>query len=112
MLRVRKIRPMFESAPIQALRDLQEVRRALDVLERRIVRTARRDRESWGDIARALGVSSSTAHRRFHELNPPGDLLDEDFENEPAAPFPPFEPGSDPVPDPGADPGDAGGASG
>jgi ATP-dependent Clp protease ATP-binding subunit ClpA len=58
------------ATPMQSLRTARELRREFDAFERRQVARALADGASFGDIARALGVSRQAAHRRFRELAP------------------------------------------
>ena len=59
--------------PNDALRLLCELRRELEDFERRQAARALTGGESFGAIARALGVSRQSAHRRFRDLAPGGD---------------------------------------
>lgn len=59
--------------PRDALRLLCELRRELEDFERRQAARALGRGDSFGSIARALGVSRQAAHRRFRELAPSGD---------------------------------------
>jgi transposase-like protein len=57
-------------APDVALRTLTELRRELDEFERQQVARALTGGESFGDVARALGISRQAVHRRFRDLDP------------------------------------------
>src|SRR5215211_6766944 len=59
--------------PCDALRLLCELRRELEDFERRQAARALTRGESFGAIARALGVSRQAAHRRFRDLAPGGE---------------------------------------
>src|SRR3954451_25088801 len=59
--------------PQEALRLLCELRRELEDFERRQAAHALSVGESFGEIARALGVSRQAAHRRFRDLAPGDD---------------------------------------
>ena len=59
--------------PSDALRLLCELRRELEDFERRHAARALTLGESFGAIARALGISRQAAHRRFRDLAPGGD---------------------------------------
>ncbi len=54
-----------------ALRTLCELRRELEDFERQQAARALTAGESFGAVARSLGVSRQAAHRRFRELAPP-----------------------------------------
>jgi transposase-like protein len=56
--------------PEAALRGLKELRRKLDALERAQVTRMLAAGRSFGDVARALGISRQAAHRRYRELSP------------------------------------------
>jgi ATP-dependent Clp protease ATP-binding subunit ClpA len=56
--------------PIEALRTLSELRRELEVFVREQVRRALAAGRSFGDVARALGISRQAAHQRFRDLAP------------------------------------------
>lgn len=52
-------------ADVEALADLAEVRRWLDIAEQMAVDGARSHGESWESIGRALGTSRQAAYQRF-----------------------------------------------
>jgi len=54
--------------PLEAVERLQELRSAIDELERREVARALADGESMSEVARSLGVTRQAAHRRFRYL--------------------------------------------
>jgi hypothetical protein len=56
--------------PEAALRGLKELRRKLDAFERAQVTRMLAAGRSFGDVARALGISRQAAHRRYRELSP------------------------------------------
>src|SRR5215216_4092152 len=56
--------------PESALRALTELRQELDACVRLHVRRGLAAGRSFGDVARALGISRQAAHRRFRELAP------------------------------------------
>ena len=58
------------SSARRALRELAAARAALDGLEEQLVIRARAERWSWHSIARDLGLSGSTVHRRHAERDP------------------------------------------
>lgn len=51
--------------PFEALEAVAEMRRLVDELEHEVVALARSYHWSWRDVADALGVSRTSAHRRF-----------------------------------------------
>jgi ATP-dependent Clp protease ATP-binding subunit ClpA len=57
--------------PESALRAVTELRRELDAFVRVQAEQALASGRSFGDLARALGISRQAAHRRFRELAPP-----------------------------------------
>jgi ATP-dependent Clp protease ATP-binding subunit ClpA len=57
--------------PESALRMLTELRREVDDLARVHVRRILAAGRSFGDVARALGISRQAAHRRYRDLAPP-----------------------------------------
>ena len=57
--------------PEAALSLLTELRRELDALEYAQVRRGLAAGRSFGDLARALGISRQAAHRRYRDLAPP-----------------------------------------
>jgi hypothetical protein len=50
--------------PLRGLREVTELRRTLDCLERELVTAARRNRSTWEEIGGALGISRQAAHAR------------------------------------------------
>jgi hypothetical protein len=56
--------------PESALRSVTELRRELDAFVRVQAEQALASGRSFGDLARALGISRQAAHRRFRELAP------------------------------------------
>jgi hypothetical protein len=50
--------------PLQGLREVTELRRTLDHVERELVAAARRNWSSWEEIGGALGISRQAAHGR------------------------------------------------
>src|SRR5437763_14797109 len=56
-------------AALTALSDLGSVRRALDQAELVAVRTARRHRKAWAEIATRLGVTRQSAWERWRDLD-------------------------------------------
>ena len=56
--------------PDTALRTLRDLREALDAFERRRVEEALRSGESFGRVAKAIGISRQSAHRRYRDLAP------------------------------------------
>jgi hypothetical protein len=61
--------------PASALRILTELRRELDAFVAVQVRRSLANGRSFGEVARALGITRQAAHRRYRELAPrrPGD---------------------------------------
>jgi transposase-like protein len=57
--------------PDDALRTLTELRAELDEFERQQVARALTAGETFGDVARAMGISRQATHRRFRDLAPP-----------------------------------------
>jgi hypothetical protein len=57
---------------LRALADVGTVRRLLDGAELAAVRTARRHRKSWAEIATRLGVSRQSAWERWRDLDESG----------------------------------------
>ena len=51
--------------PLEGLRSLQERRRELFALERRLVMRARVGGASWKQVGAAIGVSGQAAHKRY-----------------------------------------------
>src|SRR5690242_14137862 len=62
-------RPQSGEEALGALSDIGVVRRLLDQAELEAVRTARRGRKSWAEIATRLGVSRQSAWERWKELD-------------------------------------------
>jgi ATP-dependent Clp protease ATP-binding subunit ClpA len=58
--------------PRDALRTLHELRRELEDFERQQAARALTAGESFGAVARSLGISRQAAHRRFRDLAPRG----------------------------------------
>jgi hypothetical protein len=56
--------------PESALRTLTELRREIDAVARMQVGRALATGRSFGDVARALGISRQAAHRRYRKLAP------------------------------------------
>jgi Clp amino terminal domain, pathogenicity island component len=56
------------ATPRAALRQLGELRRELDALERRLVARALADGSSFAAVGRDLGISRQAVHRRFRDL--------------------------------------------
>jgi transposase-like protein len=54
---------------LEALADIGFIRRGLDQAELGAVRTARRNRKSWAEIATRLGVSRQSAWERWRDLD-------------------------------------------
>jgi transposase-like protein len=54
--------------PLEAVERLQELRTAVDALERREIARALAAGESMSEVARSLGVTRQAAHRRFRYL--------------------------------------------
>jgi DNA-binding Lrp family transcriptional regulator len=75
-------RPGSGEEALNALSDVGVVRRMLDQAELEAVRTARRDRKSWAEIATRLGVSRQSAWERWKDLD------DEPAPVPPASPVP------------------------
>ena len=50
--------------PLQGLREVRELRRTLDCVERELVAAARRNWSSWEEIGSALAISRQAAHAR------------------------------------------------
>ena len=50
--------------PLQGLREITELRRTLDRVERELVAAARRNWSSWEEIGAALGISRQAAYAR------------------------------------------------
>lgn len=65
-------------AALDAMADIGTLRRLLDQAELAAVRTARRHRKSWAEIATQLGVTRQSAWERWREL-------DDDVETSPPA---------------------------
>ncbi len=57
-------------AALRALADVADVRRSLEQAELLAVRTARRHRKSWTEIATMLTISRQSAWERWRELDP------------------------------------------
>jgi ATP-dependent Clp protease ATP-binding subunit ClpA len=65
---------------LESLRDVRELQREVDAFERRQVARALAEGATFGQIARALGVTRQAAHRRFRDLavsEPPLATTDE-----------------------------------
>jgi hypothetical protein len=60
-------------AALRALADVAEARRCLEQAELLAVRTARRHRKSWTEIATMLTISRQAAWERWRELDPQPD---------------------------------------
>ena len=60
-------------AASSALSDVAFVRKLLDELEVRMVRTARAGGVSWTEIATPLGISRQTAWEKWRDLDPGGE---------------------------------------
>jgi ATP-dependent Clp protease ATP-binding subunit ClpA len=58
--------------PEEALETLTRIRDELAEFERQQVARALTGGRSFGDVARAMGISRQAAHRRFKDLAPPG----------------------------------------
>lgn len=54
--------------PEAALRTLRALREELEELERRRVAKALRSGASFGEVARAVGITRQSAHRRYRDL--------------------------------------------
>jgi hypothetical protein len=65
--------PRDGEAALRALADVAEVRRTLEQAELLAVRTARRERKSWTEIATMLTISRQSAWERWRELDPESD---------------------------------------
>jgi hypothetical protein len=59
---------LTSSEPLDVLHELGSLRAALDAFEREQVRRALASGESFGGVARALGISRQAAHRRYRHL--------------------------------------------
>jgi hypothetical protein len=57
--------PPKQRDALAELRTIQAQRQSMAVRELLLVRNLRRYNTSWEEIARALGVNTSSAHRRF-----------------------------------------------
>lgn len=73
-----------DSGPaLDALADIGLVRHLLDQAELRAVRTARRERASWAEIATKLGITRQAAWEKWRDLD--GDLDGDDADRSPAS---------------------------
>jgi hypothetical protein len=61
--------------PLRGLREVTELRQALNALERELMIAARRNRSTWAEIGDALGISRQAAYARYRPLvkRPDGD---------------------------------------
>ena len=65
-------RACASGSPDEALRLVRELREEIDAFERQQVARALTDGESLASVARSLGVTRQSAHRRFRSLMAPG----------------------------------------
>ena len=66
------VRACAAASPDEALRLVREMREEIDAFERQQVARALTDGESLASVARSLGVTRQSAHRRFRSLMAPG----------------------------------------
>ncbi len=69
-------------AALRALADVAAARRLLEQAELLAVRTARRHRKSWTEIATMLTITRQSAWERWRELDPDGDATTQPDERE------------------------------
>ena len=77
-----RLRELVEHAvragqPAAALRAMTALREELDAFERLQVARALDAGQSFGDVARAIGISRQAAHRRYRDLTSPPTLSDD-----------------------------------
>jgi PASTA domain len=65
--------PADGTSALEALADIGFIRRQLDQAELGAVRTARRQRKSWAEIATRLGVTRQSAWERWRDLDETSD---------------------------------------
>jgi hypothetical protein len=64
-----RARPETGDAALDAMADIGTIRRLLDQAELVAVRTARRHRKSWAEIATQLGITRQSAWERWRDLD-------------------------------------------